>query len=198
MKNVRTDGVDIPTTPSIHSPSSVRHLPMARYDTMQGALPLLVLKILARRGPLHGYAITTQIETMSDNVLRVEQGSLYPALHRMEESGWIKARWMLTDHNAGALYGDRRSRKQLDAEPRGGTVIGAVGHILNTHRPAMSLLSRLLIPSAPQESIATCRRSFFTSRTARDLVQQGLESRIGPCRAVRELGAPLRPLEASR
>jgi ABC-type lipoprotein release transport system permease subunit len=55
---------------------------------MQGSLALLVLKILARRGPLHGYAITAQIDAMSDSVLRVEQGSLYPALHRMEEAGW--------------------------------------------------------------------------------------------------------------
>ena len=106
---------------------------MARYDTMQGALPLLALKILARRGPLHGYAITTQIEAMSDNVLRVEQGSLYPALHRMEEAGWIKARWVLTDHNRRArLYElTAAGRKQLEAEQvRWHAVIEAVGHIL--------------------------------------------------------------------
>src|SRR4029453_1385819 len=62
-------------------------------DALQGSLPLLVLKILARRGPLHGYGIALHIEEMSDAVLRVEEGSLYPALHRMEEAGWIKARW---------------------------------------------------------------------------------------------------------
>jgi PadR family transcriptional regulator, regulatory protein PadR len=56
---------------------------------------MLVLKILARRGPLHGYAITAQIECMSD-VLRVEEGSLYPALHRLEESGWVRAKWVVT------------------------------------------------------------------------------------------------------
>jgi PadR family transcriptional regulator PadR len=106
---------------------------MARYDTMQGALPLLALKILARRGPLHGYAITTQIEAMSDNVLRVEQGSLYPALHRMEEAGWIKARWVVTDHNRRARLYELTvaGRKHLEVEQvRWHAVIGAVGHIL--------------------------------------------------------------------
>ncbi|MBV9442185.1 MAG: helix-turn-helix transcriptional regulator, partial [Acidobacteriaceae bacterium] len=56
-----------------------------RQDVLQGSLPLLVLKILARRGPLHGYALTSQIEQISSDILRVEEGSLYPALHRMEE-----------------------------------------------------------------------------------------------------------------
>ena len=69
---------------------------MARSDALQGALPLLVLKILARRGAMHGYAITAQIEMFSSEVLRVEEGSLYPALHRLEESGLVKARWMVT------------------------------------------------------------------------------------------------------
>jgi DNA-binding PadR family transcriptional regulator len=68
---------------------------MARSDALQGALPILVLKILARRGPLHGYAITTQIETASE-VLRVEEGSLYPALHRLEEANLVKASWVVT------------------------------------------------------------------------------------------------------
>jgi PadR family transcriptional regulator PadR len=106
---------------------------MARYDALQGALPLLVLKILARRGPLHGYAITTQIEVMSDQVLRVEQGSLYPALHRMEEAGWIKARWVRTEHNRRARMYELTAagREQLEAEAaRWHAVTGAVGHIL--------------------------------------------------------------------
>ena len=76
---------------------------MARADALQGALPLLVLKILVRRGPLHGYAITTQIETVSADVLRVEEGSLYPALHRMEEAGWVKAQWVVTDNKRLSL-----------------------------------------------------------------------------------------------
>src|SRR5258706_13770912 len=71
-------------------------------DSLQGSLPVLVLKILARRGPLHGYGITAQIEEMSDNVLRVEEGSLYPALHRMEEAAWVDARWVKTGNKRRA------------------------------------------------------------------------------------------------
>jgi transcriptional regulator len=106
---------------------------MSRYDALQGALPLLVLKILARRGPLHGYGLTTEIETMSAQVLRVEQGSLYPALHRMEEAGWIKARWKVTEHKRRARVYELTvaGRKQLDTqEARWQAVTGAVGHIL--------------------------------------------------------------------
>src|SRR5260221_8807583 len=71
-------------------------------DSLQGSLPVLVLKILARRGPLHGYGITAQIEEMSDNVLRGEEGSLYPALHRMEEAGGVDARWVKTGNKRRA------------------------------------------------------------------------------------------------
>jgi PadR family transcriptional regulator PadR len=107
---------------------------MARTDALQGALPLLVLKILVRRGPLHGYGITTQIETMSD-VLRVEEGSLYPALHRMEEAGWVKAEWVVTDNKRRArLYEvTAAGRQQLDTqEARWRSVTLAVGHVLDS------------------------------------------------------------------
>jgi PadR family transcriptional regulator PadR len=107
---------------------------MARTDALQGALPLLVLKILVRRGPLHGYGITTQIETMSE-VLRVEEGSLYPALHRMEEAGWVKAEWVVTDNKRRArLYEvTTAGRQQLDAqEARWRSVTVAVGHVLDS------------------------------------------------------------------
>lgn len=106
---------------------------MPRNDSLQGSLPLLVLKILLRRGPLHGYAITTQIEEMSKDVLRVEEGSLYPALHRMEESGWIKASWVTTENNRRArLYEiTAAGRKQLEAEElRWKSITSAVGYIL--------------------------------------------------------------------
>ena len=106
---------------------------MARYDAMQGALPLLVLKILARRGRLHGYSISSQIEEMSDNVLRVEQGSLYPALHRMEDAGWVKARWKVTEYNRRARMYELTAlgRRQLEAEQaRWHAVTDAVGHVL--------------------------------------------------------------------
>ena len=106
---------------------------MGRLDSLQGSLPLLVLKILARKGPLHGYGLTTQIEGMSDEVLRVEEGSLYPALHRMEEAGWIAAKWVTTENKRKArLYEiTETGRKQLKAEEaRWRAVTAAVGHIL--------------------------------------------------------------------
>jgi transcriptional regulator len=93
----------------------------------------MVLKILGRRGPLHGYGITAQIESMSKDVLRVEEGSLYPALHRMEEEGWIKARWVTTENKRRArLYEiTAAGRKQLeDEEVRWKLVTAAVGQVL--------------------------------------------------------------------
>jgi transcriptional regulator len=91
---------------------------MAKTDSLQGSLDLLVLKILARRGPLHGYGITLHIEEISQDVLRVEEGSLYPALHRMEESRWIRAKWSITDHNRRARIYEITSqgRNQLEKE----------------------------------------------------------------------------------
>lgn len=106
---------------------------MARYDSVQGAIALLVLKILARRGPTHGYGIASHIEAMSNDVLSVEEGSLYPALHRMEESGWIKARWKTTENKRRARIYEitAAGRKQLEAEEtRWHTVTSAVGRIL--------------------------------------------------------------------
>lgn len=67
---------------------------MARTDALQGSLDLLVLKILSRRPRLHGYAIMAAIAGASGEVLRAEEGSLYPALYRMEEAGWIRAEWI--------------------------------------------------------------------------------------------------------
>ena len=91
---------------------------MAKSDSLQGSLDLLVLKILARRGPLHGYGIAVNIEEISQEILRVEEGSLYPALHRMEESGWIKAKWSMTEHNRRARSYEITAlgRKQLEQE----------------------------------------------------------------------------------
>ena len=106
---------------------------MARSDALQGALPLLVLKILARRGPLHGYAITTQIEEFSSDVLRVEEGSLYPALHRMEQAGWITAEWRVTENNRRArIYRlTRAGQKRLgEEEAKWDRLAEAVGKVL--------------------------------------------------------------------
>lgn len=71
-------------------------------DSLQGTLDLLVLKILSKRGPLHGYGITQQIECISQEALQVEEGSLYPALHRMEAAGWIQADWVTTQNKRRA------------------------------------------------------------------------------------------------
>ena len=106
---------------------------MSRQDTLQGSLPLMVLKVLGRRGPLHGYGITAQIESMSEEILNVEEGSLYPALHRMEEAGWIKAKWVTTENKRRArLYEiTPAGRKQLeDEEARWKLVTAAVGQVL--------------------------------------------------------------------
>lgn len=91
---------------------------MAKSDTLQGSLDLLVLKILARRSRLHGYAIMSAIQAISSDVLRVEEGSLYPALHRMEEAGWIRAAWITTDRGRRArLYElTAAGKKQLGKE----------------------------------------------------------------------------------
>jgi len=105
---------------------------MPKQDALQGSLPLLVLKILDRRGPLHGYGITAQIEAISD-LLRVEEGSLYPALHRLEESGWIRAEWITTENNRRArVYKlTPAGRKQLiDEERRWTSIAAAIGQVL--------------------------------------------------------------------
>jgi transcriptional regulator len=88
-------------------------------DLLQGTLALLVLKTLAR-GPLHGYGITLHIQMVSKDFLRVEEGSLYPALHRMEQDGWISAEWGTTENSRRARYYRLTStgRKQLAEEER--------------------------------------------------------------------------------
>ena len=93
---------------------------MRRHEAFQGSLPLLVLKILARGGPLHGYGITARIHEISEDALRVEEGSLYPALHRMEEQGWIKAKWTVTGNKRrGRVYEiTPEGRKRLDSEEK--------------------------------------------------------------------------------
>ena len=94
---------------------------------------MLVLTLLARRGALHGYAMSTQVERMSDDTLRVEEGSLYPALHRLEEAGWIKARWTTTETGRRARVYEITAggRRQLESEEaRWKAITAAVGKIL--------------------------------------------------------------------
>jgi transcriptional regulator len=73
------------------------------YDKLLGTLDLLVLKVL-ERGPEHGYGITLRVKQLSDATLQVEEGSLYPALHRMEQAGWIKPEWKLSENKRRARY----------------------------------------------------------------------------------------------
>jgi PadR family transcriptional regulator PadR len=108
---------------------------MRKPDTLQGSLDLLVLKILSRRPHLHGYAIMTAIEEMSGEVLRAEEGSLYPALHRMEEAGWIRAEWIIkeTGRRARVYELTAAGRGQLaNEESRWQAVTSAVNRVLRT------------------------------------------------------------------
>lgn len=73
-------------------------------DRLKGTLDLLVLKVLASQGRMHGFAITVRIEDISDSTLRLEEGSLYPALHRMTQAGWLKSEWGVSDNNRRARY----------------------------------------------------------------------------------------------
>ena len=106
---------------------------MPKPDSLQGSLDLLVLKILSRRPRSHGYAIMTAIQNMSGEVLRAEEGSLYPALHRMDEAGWIRAEWITKDTGRRArLYElTAAGKKQLAAEEsRWQAVTSAVNRVL--------------------------------------------------------------------
>lgn len=73
-------------------------------DILQGTLALLVLKTLDACGAMHGYGITARIQLASSDLVRVEEGSLYPALHRMEQDGWVRAEWGTTEKNRQARY----------------------------------------------------------------------------------------------
>jgi len=108
---------------------------MSKTDSLQGSLDLLVLKILSRRPGLHGYAIMTAIQVLTENVLRAEEGSLYPALHRMEEAGWIRAKWITKDNGRRArLYElTAAGKKQMASEEsRWTAVTAAVNRVLGT------------------------------------------------------------------
>jgi PadR family transcriptional regulator, regulatory protein PadR len=95
-------------------------MPRQKNDILQGTLALLVLKTLAARGPLHGYAITAHVQLVSNEILRVEEGSLYPALHRMEQDGWVRSSWGTTEKNREARFYAITAvgKKQLAEEER--------------------------------------------------------------------------------
>ncbi len=108
---------------------------MGKTDSLQGSLDLLVLKILSRRPGLHGYAIMSAIKESSGDVLRADEGSLYPALHRMEENAWIRAEWVKKETGRRVrIYeltpaGDRQLATE---ESRWQTVTCAVNRVLRT------------------------------------------------------------------
>jgi PadR family transcriptional regulator PadR len=87
-------------------------------DILQGTLTLLILKSLGSAKRMHGYAITTHIQRVSEQLLRVEEGSVYPALHRMEQEGWVRAEWGITEKNREARFYSLTARgaKQMARE----------------------------------------------------------------------------------
>ena len=92
-------------------------MPKAKSDLLQGTLDLLILKTLELE-PMHGWGISQRIQQISESVLQVNQGSLYPALHRLEEQGWITASWKTSENNRQAKYYEltRQGRRQLVEE----------------------------------------------------------------------------------
>jgi transcriptional regulator len=102
-------------------------------DRLQGTLDLLVLKTLASRGQMHGYGITIHIEQVSEDILHLEEGSLYPALHRMTQSGWLRSEWGVSDNNRRARYYSitTAGRRQLaDEEANWTALTSAVARVL--------------------------------------------------------------------
>ena len=105
-----------------------------RDELMPGTLELLILKTLSRNS-LHGYAIAQHIQSSSEDVLQVEEGSLYPALQRMQIKGWVTSEWRMTEHNRTARFYDLtpEGRKQLEAEiAKFDRMTGAIWRVLET------------------------------------------------------------------
>jgi transcriptional regulator len=93
-------------------------MPKTKNDILQGTLVLLVLKTLASQGRMHGYSLTNHIQRVSNDLLRVEEGSLYPALHRMEDEDWVRAEWETTEKGRQARFYSitAKGRKELARE----------------------------------------------------------------------------------
>lgn len=109
-------------------------MPIEKSDLLQGTLDMLILKIV-ELGPVHGYGISQRIRQISKEVLQVQQGSLYPALHRLEKRGWLAAEWGESDNGRQAKFYElsAKGRKQLASEASNWhRLAGAVGHILQT------------------------------------------------------------------
>jgi PadR family transcriptional regulator, regulatory protein PadR len=102
-------------------------------DRLQGTLDLLVLKTLTSCGRMHGYGITLHVQQISEDALRIEEGSLYPALHRMTQAGWLKAEWGASENHRRARYYTitTAGRKQFEREEKNWTTLtGAVARVL--------------------------------------------------------------------
>jgi PadR family transcriptional regulator len=109
-------------------------MPIEKADLLQGTLDMLILKIVAL-GPVHGYGISLRIRQISKEVLQVQQGSLYPALHRLEKRGWLAAEWGASESGREAKFYklSARGRKQLESEATSWErLAGAVTRILRT------------------------------------------------------------------
>src|SRR5687768_11694768 len=107
---------------------------MAKLDLLQGTLDLLILKTLAL-GPQHGWGISQRIQQMSEDVLRVQQGSLYPALHRLEDQGLIASEWGISEQRREAKFYrlTKKGQRQLDVETANWTrMAGAIARVLQT------------------------------------------------------------------
>ncbi len=93
-------------------------MPPTKNDILQGTLTLLVLRALEARGALHGYGLCKHIQSTSSDLLRIEEGSLYPALHRMQQAGWLQSSWSVSEKGRRAkFYGiTKRGQAQLEAE----------------------------------------------------------------------------------
>jgi PadR family transcriptional regulator, regulatory protein PadR len=107
---------------------------MSKMELLQGTLDMLVLRVLAG-GPMHGWGIAQRIQILSKEVLQVEEGSLYPALYRMERKGWIAAEWGLSDNNRRAKYYEltKEGRTQLTHESRDWSrICAAIGAIMDS------------------------------------------------------------------
>jgi PadR family transcriptional regulator, regulatory protein PadR len=109
-------------------------LPDPKTDVIQGTLDLMVLKTLETLGPLHGYGIARRLEQVSENAFQLNQGTLYPALLRLEQRGWISSSWGSSENNRRAKFYalTRRGKKQLAEETKNWTrVAGVIARLLN-------------------------------------------------------------------
>jgi PadR family transcriptional regulator, regulatory protein PadR len=123
----------------LNGPVEIRGKMATSTDLLQGTLGLLILKTLDLE-PMHGWGIALRIQQVSKEALQIGQGSLYPALHRLEYKGWIKAEWGASDNNRKAKYYSltRPGKKQLDAELENwGRIAGAIALVLKGHRSGL-------------------------------------------------------------